>query len=165
MLTLWKQWNERKIMHVWMKWRSASWRQSANKSRSRTDAMQKKVQAVSPFAHPASSCCHLVKSPASSFSPVCNHYYHCQHYQHYYYSSSPLCNQEHLLVTVLVVVVDYYWWSWWLVTMMVVAVMIMVLITRVTWWWLWWSPAHRMVGVGVHQVWVAIRSVRTILSS
>ena len=98
-----------------------------------TPAMQKKVQAVQPFAHPASSCCHLVKSPASSFSPVCNHYYHCQHYQHYYYSSSPLCNQEHLLVTVLVVVVDYYWWSWWLVTMMVVAVMIMVLITRVTW--------------------------------
>ena len=70
--------------------------------------MQKKAQAVSPSAHPWSSCCLLAKSPASSFSPVCNYYYHCQHYQHYHYyvsSYSLACNQECLLLVVLVVVV------------------------------------------------------------
>ena len=68
----------------------------------------KKAQAVSPSVHPWSSCCLLAKSPASSFFPVCNHYYHCQHCQHFHYYVSSYylaCNQEYLLVVALVVVV------------------------------------------------------------
>ena len=52
MLTLWKQWNERKTMQVWMNWRSISYTKIISKQITiKETGRSKKAEAVSPSAN------------------------------------------------------------------------------------------------------------------